>query len=84
MSLLATTDDAEQVAKAWMAKRFGRRLGKLKFIEVMNDGRVWSVKASVKLASGVLLIKEHIIQVRIDSATSEIVGYSDNEADKTG
>ncbi len=29
MSLLATTDDAEQVARSWMEKRYGDKLGKV-------------------------------------------------------
>ncbi len=40
MSLLATTDDAEQVARSWMEKRYGPKLGKVKFIEVMGEGGV--------------------------------------------
>lgn len=81
MSLLATTDDAEQVAKAWMQRRYGKRLGRVKFIEVMGGEGYWNVKANVKLTTGVLLIKPHIVQVKIDSGTSEIVGYSETETD---
>ena len=84
MSLLATTDDAEQVAKAWMQKKYGKKLGRVKFIEVMNDGGVWTVKANVKLTVGVLLIKPHIVQVKIDGRTTEVLGYTEAEAkDKT-
>ncbi len=79
MSLLATPDDAEQVAKAWMQRRYDKRLGRVKFVEAMNENGVWSVKAEVKLAVGVLLAKPHVIQVRIDSRTTDIVGYSESE-----
>ncbi|MDG6989353.1 MAG: hypothetical protein JRN21_08560 [Nitrososphaerota archaeon] len=79
MSLLATTDDAEQVAKSWMEKRYGKRLGRVKFVEVMSDNGIWSVKADVKLAAGVLLIKRHLIQVKIDAGSTDVLGYSESE-----
>jgi hypothetical protein len=72
-------DDTEQVAKAWMQRRYDKRLGRVKFVEAMNENGVWSVKAEVKLAFGVLLAKPHVIQVRIDSRTTDIVGYSESE-----
>ncbi len=83
MSLLATTDDAEQVAKVWMEKKYGKRLGKVKFVEVMGENGVWTVKANVKLATGVLSIKPHLVQLRIDSASTEILGYSEAEIRKS-
>ena len=79
MSLLATTDDAEQFAKGWMQKRYGKKLGRVKFVEVMSDNGVWNVKADVKLAMGVLLVKSHIVQVKIDSKSTEVLGYSESE-----
>lgn len=79
MSLLATTDDAEQVAKAWLQKKYGKRLGRVKFVEVMSEGGVWTVKAAVKLTVGVLLIKPHLVQVKIDAGTTEVIGYSESE-----
>lgn len=81
MSLLATTEDAEQVARAWMQKKYGKRLGKVKFVEVMSDGGCWNVKANVKLAVGVLLLKPHTIQVKIDAGTTDVLGYSETESD---
>ncbi len=80
LSLLATTDDAEQFAKAWLQKKYGKKLGKVKFVEVMSDNGVWTVKANAKLAVGVLLIKPHIIQIKIDAGTAEVLGYSEAEA----
>lgn len=84
MSLLATTDDAEQFAKGLMEKKYGKKLGKVRFVEVMSDNGVWNVKASVKLATGVLLVKPHIIQVRIDSSSTEVLGYTENEVKEKG
>ncbi len=82
MSLLATTDDAEQVALSWMQKRYGNRLGKVKFVEVMGENGVWSVKANVKLSTGLLTFKPHLVQVKIDSGSTEILGYSESEIQK--
>ncbi len=79
MSLLATTDDAEQVAMSWMQKRYGNKLGKVKFIEVMGENGVWSVRANVKLSTGLLAFKPHVVQVKIDSNSTEILGYSEAE-----
>ncbi len=79
MSLLATTDDAEQFAKGWMERRYGKKLGKVRFVEVMSESGVWTVKANVKLATGVLTIKPHIVQLRIDSGSNEVLGYSETE-----
>lgn len=79
MSLLATTDDAEQVATAWMQKRYGKKLGKVKFVEVMGDNGIWNVKANVKLATGVLTIKPHLVQLKIDSNSMDVLGYSETE-----
>ena len=83
MPLLATTDDAEQVATAWMKRKYGKKLGRVKFTEVMGDNGVWSVRASVKLAVGVLLVEPHTIQVKIDAGTAEVLGYSETEAEGT-
>lgn len=82
MSVLATTEDAEQVASAWMQRKYGRRLGKVKFVEVMVEAGVWTVKANVKLATGVLLIKPHIVQLKIDSTSMNVIGYSTTETDQ--
>ncbi len=79
MSLLATTDDAEQVAMSWMQKRYGNKLGKVKFVEVMGENGVWTVKANVKLSTGPLAFKPHLVQVKIDSNSTEILGYSEAE-----
>jgi hypothetical protein len=79
MSLLASTDDAEQVARTWMEKRYGKGMGKVKFIEVTNENGVWAVKATVKLASGFFEVKPHLVLLKIDSNSMNIVGYSDTE-----
>lgn len=81
MSVLATTEDAEQAAKAWMEKKYGKTLGKVRFVEAMVENGVWTLKASVKLATGVLLIKPHTVQLKIDSSSMNVIGYSEMEAD---
>ncbi|MDG6937757.1 MAG: hypothetical protein JRN42_04355 [Nitrososphaerota archaeon] len=82
MSLLASTDDAELAAKAWLQKKYGKRLGRVKFVEVLKDSDVWTVRANVKLSSGVLLIKPHMVQVKIDSNSTQVLGYSEAEVEK--
>ncbi|MDG6899126.1 MAG: hypothetical protein JRM91_01415 [Nitrososphaerota archaeon] len=83
MSLLATTEDAEQVAKSWLQRKYGKRLGKIKFVEVMRESDHWMVKANVKLASGVLLVKPHMVQIKIDSNSTHVLGYSEVEIEKS-
>jgi len=79
MSLLASTDDAEQVALSWMKKKYGDKLGKVKFTEVMGENGVWNVKATVKLSTGLLAFKPHLVQLKIDSNTTDVLGYSETE-----
>lgn len=64
-----------------MEKKYGRGLGKVKFVEVMSEGGVWTIKANIRLATGVLLIKPHVIQLKIDSASMNVLGYSTTEVD---
>ncbi len=84
MSLLATTEDAENAAMAWMEKRYGEKLGKVKFVEVMGENGVWIVKANVKLSSGLLTFKPHLVQVKIDSNSTDVLGYSETEIKPKG
>jgi len=56
MSVLTNIDDVEQVASAWLARRYGKKLGKVKFVEVMGEGTAWNVKAEAKIATGVLSV----------------------------
>ncbi len=79
MSLLTSTDDVEQVARSWIQRKYGKRLGKLKFVEVMSGEGVWDVKANVKLTAGVLSIKSQLVHLKIDARSTEILGYSETE-----
>ncbi len=79
MSLLATTDDAEQMALSWMQNRYGKKLGKVRFVEVMGENGVWTVKANVRLSTGLLEFKPHLVQLKVDSVSSEVLGYSEAE-----
>lgn len=79
MSLLVRTEDVEQVAKAWLERKYGKKLGKVKFVEVMSDNGVWNVKANVKLATGVLSITSHLVQLKIDSHSTDVLGYSESQ-----
>ena len=69
---------------AWMQKRYGDKLGKVRFIEVMGEGGVWTVKANVKLSSGLLAFKPHLVQMKIDSNSTDILGYSETEIQNKG
>ncbi len=79
MSLLERTEDVEQVATGWLQRKYGKKLGKVKFAEVMGDNGVWNVKANVRLATGVLSITSHVVQLKIDAHSTEILGYSESE-----
>lgn len=79
MSLLVRTEDVEQVAKAWLERKYGKKLGKVKFVEVMSDNGVWNVKANVRLATGVLSITSHLVQLKIDSHSTDVLGYSESQ-----
>ena len=79
MSLLVSPEDAEQVAKAWLQRKYGKKLGKVKFVEVMSDGGVWNVRASVRLATGILSLGSYMVQLKVDSNSTDILGYSESE-----
>ncbi len=79
MSPLATTDDAEQVAMSWMQKRYGNKLSRVKCVKVMGDSGIWTVKVNVKLSTGLLAFEPHLVQVKIESGSTEILGYSETE-----
>ncbi len=64
---------------AWMEKRYGDKLGKVKFVEVMGENGIWMVKANVKLSNGLLAFKPHLVQVKIDSNSTDVLGYSETE-----
>ena len=81
MSLLSTTDDAERVAKSWMQRKYGSKLGKVKFVEVMGEGGIWTLKAKVMLSTGLLSFKPHLIQLRVDSGSTDVTGYAETEID---
>lgn len=67
------------MARAWLERKYGKKLGKVKFVEVMSDNGVWNVKANVKLATGVLLINSHLVQLKIDSHSMDVLGYSESQ-----
>ncbi len=81
MSLLSTTDDAEQVARSWMEKRYGSKLGKVRFVEALGENGVWNLKARVMLSTGLLSFKPHMVQLKIDSSTTDVLGYSETQID---
>lgn len=64
-----------------MEKKYGKTLGKVRFVGAMVENGIWTVKATVKLATGVLLIKPHTVQLRIDSTSMTVLGYSEVEMD---
>ncbi|MDG6898946.1 MAG: hypothetical protein JRN12_02265 [Nitrososphaerota archaeon] len=82
MSLLASTEEAEFAVKAWLQKKYGKRLGRVRFFEVMKEGDVWTVKANLKLVSGVLMAKPYFVQVKVDSNSTQVLGYSEAEIEK--
>jgi hypothetical protein len=82
MSLLANTEDVEQVARSWLERKYGKKIQKLKFVEVMGDNGVWTVKAQVRLATGVLAVTPMLVQLKIDSKSPDILGYAENEIEE--
>jgi hypothetical protein len=79
MSLLARTEDVEQVARSWLERKYGKKMMKLKFVEVMGEGGVWNVKAQVRISTGVLAVTPMLVQLKIDSNSTDILGYAESE-----
>jgi hypothetical protein len=82
MSLLARTEDVEQVAKTWLEKKYGKKMMKLKFVEVMGEGGLWNVKARVKISTGVLAVTPMLVQLKIDSNSTDVLGYAESEIEE--
>lgn len=82
MSLLVNTEDVEQVARGWLERKYQKKFGKLKFVEVMSEDGVWDVKVEMKLATGMLTMAPHIVHLKIDAHSTEILGYSQSEIKK--
>jgi hypothetical protein len=82
MSLLSRTEDVEEVAKSWLERKYGKKMTKLKFVEVMGEGGVWNVKAQVRVATGVLAVTPMLVQLKIDSNSTDILGYAESEIEE--
>ncbi|HYC11480.1 MAG TPA: hypothetical protein VEC02_02315 [Nitrososphaerales archaeon] len=76
MSLLENADQAEVVAENYLKRKYPKRLGKIRFGHVMLDNGVWTVKANVE-AGSILSSSKKSVLLRIDSRTTNVVGYSD-------
>ena len=76
MSLLESADQAETVAENYLKRKYPKRVGKIQFGHVMLDNGVWTLKATVD-AGSILSSSKKSILLKIDSRTTNVVGYSD-------
>jgi hypothetical protein len=77
MSLISSADEAEQVARGWLSQRYKRRIAKLGFPTVSLDAGIWTVRAEVRLRSGVLSVVNRTVFLKIDPGTTNVIGYSE-------
>ena len=81
MSVIGGAEDAEAVAKDWLTRRHGKRFNKVKFDEIMLEGDVWTLRGKLGLRGGLLAEPKQNIVIRINSETTQVVGYSEAKAE---
>jgi hypothetical protein len=78
MPLVSTTDEAEQIAKDWMRRRYGNKISKVRFHEVMLQDGVWTLRAEAEVPKGVLSTAPVSIVLKVDADAPNVVGYSES------
>jgi hypothetical protein len=78
LSVVASADQAEDVVKMWLEKKFDKKLKKTTVTQVSLTEGIWDVKAEVELRSGSFSTVRQIALLKVDSATANVVGYSEN------
>lgn len=76
MSVIESADQAEQVAENYLKRKYPKRMGRIQFGHVMLDNGIWTVKANVE-AGSILSSSRKSVLLRIDSRTTNVIGYSD-------
>lgn len=82
MSIVASADQAEEVVKAWLEKKFDKSLRKTRVTQISLSGGVWDVKAEVELRSGAFSTERQNIMIKVDSTTANVVSYSETEVSR--
>ena len=83
MSIVASADQAEELVRAWLEKKFGKKLKKTRVTQISLTEGIWDVKAEVELRSGSFSTISQIVLLKVDSASANVVSYSENPAPRS-
>jgi hypothetical protein len=82
MPVIASADEAEGVADEWLKHRFEKKVARTKFSQVTLENGTWTLKADVLFKGGILAQPKKTLVVRVDSQSTQIVGYSELPEEK--
>lgn len=79
MSLVTSAEEAEEIAKQWLERKFAEKLRRSRVKEIQLSEGLWNVKAEVVLRSGALSMSSHAVHLKVDAGTAKVIGYSESE-----
>jgi hypothetical protein len=79
MSLVTSAEEAEEVVKQWLEKKFAKKLKKVRVTHISLAHATWDVEAEVDLSSGVLSVEHQKLSLKVDSETAKVIGYSETD-----
>jgi len=78
VSLVTSAEEAEEVIKQWLNRKFSDKLRDTRVREIHLAENIWNVKAEVVLRSGTFSTSNHVLQMQVDAVTGKIIGYSES------
>jgi hypothetical protein len=78
LSIVSTTEEAEEVAKQWMKHKYSGKIAKSKFNQVMLQNGIWTIRADIEIRKGVLQTVPWTLIMRIDANTTNVIGYTES------
>lgn len=75
----SNTDESEKIAIAYLQKRYAGRLVDGKFTSIILEDGVWSLSGRIELKSGLMSIIKRDIMIRIEQATENVIGFTEQE-----
>lgn len=79
MSLVTSAEEAEEIVKQWLERKFAGKLRKSRVREIQLLEGLWNIKSEIVLRSGAFSISSHVVNMKVDAETGKIVGYSESE-----
>ena len=75
----SNTDESEKLAIVYLQKRYAERLVDGKFTSIILEDGVWTLTGRIELKSGLMSIAKRDVIVRIEQATENVIGFTEQE-----